>query len=257
MALPKLEGYITIPTGGWAVSVTEVGGGGTVAVTVAAGNYFLTSTTALLSAFATALDDSALTGDYTVSIDDTADSATGKVTISATGITSFAIVWTSTTFRDALGFDGNISATLTSTGANQSPYIHLPSVKRMPARAPEGTRGIPITDATTTVSPSGQSVGIQYGTRYVDSFGFMFLIGFKTWATYDVVTNEALETFWLNTIGAARPFRYYPDRATDGTYSSYRALSPGMFPAVPAISTWTSSAQSLWHVMFDVCEWTT
>jgi hypothetical protein len=256
MALPKLEGYITVPTGGLAFDVTEVPAD-TATITVAAGSYFLTSTTALLSTIQTALNAAGLGGTYAVSIDDTADSATGKVTISATGITSFAITWSGTTLRNALGFDGNISATLTSTGANASPYIHLPNVKRTPGRAPEGTRGVPITDATTTVSPSGQSVGIQYGTRYVDSFGFMFLIGFKTWATYDVVTNEALETFWLNTIGAARPFRYYPDRATDGTYSSYRALSPGMFPAVPAISTWTSSAQSLWHVMFDVCEWTT
>ena len=257
MALPKIEGMMTIPTGGLSFDVTEVPAD-TATITVAAGNYFLTSTTALLTTIQTALTAAGLGGTYAVSIDDGSDSSTGKVTISATGITSFAITFTSTTLRDYLGFTGNTSAALTATGSNASPYIHLPNVKRMPARAPDGTRGVPVTDATTTVAPSGQSVGIQYGTRYVDAFGFMFLLGSKTWATYDVVTGESLETFWLNTIGCARPFRYHPDRSDDATYSSYRALSPSMFPAVPAIQTWTSSAQSLWHVgPVDVCEWVT
>src|SRR5687768_7257565 len=131
MALPKIEGMVTVPTGGWSVSVTE-DPAATSTVTVAAGDYFPTSTTALLSAFSTALtSNSTLAGTYTVSLDDASDSSTGKVTISAAGVTTFAITWTSTALRDALGFAGNTSAALTVTGDNASPYVNLPNVKRM------------------------------------------------------------------------------------------------------------------------------
>ena len=82
MALPKLEGRITFASA-QDIAVVDGGGGGT--ATVAAGNYYLTSASdagfSLLAALKTALE--ALPGavTYTITLDDTSDTSTGKITI--------------------------------------------------------------------------------------------------------------------------------------------------------------------------------
>ena len=53
MARGRVEARITVPTGGWSVSLTITAIGGPYTVTVAAGNYFPTD---LLSTFQTQLD---------------------------------------------------------------------------------------------------------------------------------------------------------------------------------------------------------
>jgi hypothetical protein len=249
MALPKLETMITVPTGGWSISVTE-DPAATSSVTVAAGDYFLTSTAALLTALKTALDANAtLAGTYTVTLDDTADSATGKVTISATGVTTFAITWSSTALRDALGFTGNTSAALTTTGASQSPNVFLPPVKCMPNMGgPDGSRGTPISDTTVTKSPSGTSKSIHYGFTYEHTIGFAMAIGSKVRTEYEVVTNESFQTFWVTGgMGQGVPFRYYVDRSDDATYRSWVAIG-NAFPVMPALATWTSSAKAPFNI---------
>src|SRR5688572_13471622 len=108
MAYSKLESRITVPSGGWEVSVQEfTPNAGPVAVTVAGqGNYYLSSSTALLAQIATALDaNGTLTGDYSCTV----SSTTGRVTLSATGVATFSLTWTDTDHRDALGFTGNLS----------------------------------------------------------------------------------------------------------------------------------------------------
>src|SRR3990167_2984753 len=108
MALEKYEGLITVPTGGWAVSVEEfTPNAGPVTVTVPAGAYYLTSDggagAGLVSTLASLLTaNGTLAGTYSASLSDTDAAATGKVTLSATGVTTFNLTWTSTTLRDTL-----------------------------------------------------------------------------------------------------------------------------------------------------------
>lgn len=247
MTLPKLEGHITVPTGGWSISVTE-DPAATSSVTVAAGSYWLTSTTSLVTALVTALNaNGTLSGTYAATVDDTSATATGKVTISVTGVTTFAITWTSTSLRNALGWTGNTSAAASVTSQSSSPYIYLPNVVRTNTMAPDGYKGQPVTDGTVTVSPSGTSKGITYATRYVDNLEFRFLLGSKTWRTWEVVTNESLQSFYETTIGYGCPLRYHKDRSDDTTYVSYRSLAVGSMSASAAIAGWTGNAASLWH----------
>lgn len=245
--LPKLEGHITVPTGGWTVSITEVPAA-TSTYTIPAGNYYLTSTTSLLTTLSAGLTANAtLAGTYSCVISDDASTSTGKVTLSATGITTFSVTWTSTALRDALGWTGNTSGALTFTSQSASPYIFLPNVKRANPMAPDGYQGLPVTDGTVTVSPSGTSKSIKYATRYIDSLEFRFLLGSKTWTTWEVVTNESLESFYASTIGEGAPFRYHFDRANDSSHASYRSLAIGSMSVVPAIPGFVGSANSLWN----------
>lgn len=243
MALPKLEGRITVPTGGWSAAVTDSDGSFT--ATVAAGDYYLTSTTSLLSTFTTALNNGAGVT-YTLSVNDADPTGTGKVTITPSS-GNVAITWTSTSLRDALGFTGNLSAASTHTSTSSSPYIWLPNTPRAPAMAPDGYQGMPVTDGTVTGSPTGTTAAIQYATRYIDTMEWRFLLGSKTWITWESVVNESLEKFWSVSIGAGNPIRYHKDRADDATYVTYRSLAIDALRVSPAIPTFTGAATSLWH----------
>jgi hypothetical protein len=245
MALPKLEGRITVPTGGWSVSVTD--NDGTFTATVAAGDYYLTSTTSLLTTFKTALDNGAGVT-YTVTVNDADPNGTGKVTITPSA-GNVAITWTSTGLRDALGFTGNLSAASSHTSANSSPHIWLPNTPRSAGIVPDGYQGRPVTDGTVTGSPTGTTKAIQYATRYENTAEWRFLLGSKTWITWESTVNESFEKFWSVSIGAGQPVRYHKDRADDSTYVTDQWLAIDGLPVVPAIPTFTGGATSLWNMV--------
>src|SRR5678816_162902 len=98
MALKKLQSLFTLASN-VTMTITEHGPGSQVKnVTSTAGDYYLSSSTAFISTLQTAINAAGLGGTYTVTLDDTASTSTGKVTISATGtITSFDIAWGSDT----------------------------------------------------------------------------------------------------------------------------------------------------------------
>ena len=113
MARGRVEARITVPTGGWSVSLTITAIGGPYTVTIPAGNIFPTD---LLSSFQTQLD-AATGGDgaFTVSAS-WGESGTGFVTI-AHATQTFTLTWTSTDLRDVLGFAGTLTpAARTLTG---------------------------------------------------------------------------------------------------------------------------------------------
>lgn len=74
------------------------------------------------------------------------------------------------------------------------------------------------TDMTHAESPSGESVQIQNNTRRVDTLAFDLLVGYKTWRSVELVTNESMERFWTDVIGAGLKFRYHPDRSNDSIF---------------------------------------
>lgn len=229
-ALSKLEGQITVPTGGYTMTVTD--SGGTKQVTVlTAGTYFLNSASNLLTTIGAALTaDSTLAGTYTLSSDDNSTTSTGKTTITVTGGGNPSITWDFTALRDALGYTGNLSGAATYQSTASSPYLFLPDVKRSEPMSPDGNTGMPKSDATFTLAPTGTSKALKYATRYTDVLSFRYLSGTKTWQQYEVVTNESLQSFWNTVLTQGFPFRYHYDRATDGSFVSYRYADPGNFP---------------------------
>jgi hypothetical protein len=227
MALLKLEGRLTVDTA-WTMAVTEVGGGGPVTVTILpAGDYYWTSATSALATIAAALTSNpTLSGTYTATLDDTADAATGQITIAASGIASFSFTFPAGSPAPAtvLGLAAQgAGAAATYTGAAQARYLFLPDCGRANPLSPDGDAGALETDLTTTVAPSGEMCSLYYATRYVDNLEFAMLRGSKTWASHAATTNEALQTFYEDVMRHGRPFRYHKDRSDDATYVTWRA----------------------------------
>lgn len=241
--LGKFEGMLQVGTTALALSLAENGGGSSsVTVLSASTNYWPTSTTSFLTAIGTALTASAShAGTYTLTVSDS-DSGTGRVTISATGVASFAITWSNTTLRDALGFDGNVSGSASYTGTNACPYVWLPNQKRSSPPVPEGYTGVPIRDTSITVAPSGYSKSLYYSTRYANQFTFRFLSGNKTWDALESVGNESWETFSNTTAGKGIPVRWHYDRDDDATSKSY-VLMP-QWEVVPEIDGFTGKGST-------------
>lgn len=251
MSLSKLEARITVPTGGYSISVTD--SGGTSSVTVAAGLYYLTSTTSLLTTLVTALNaDSTLAGTYSCTVDDDIDAATGRVTLAATGGGNISVTWTSTVLRDLLGFTAGLSGAATYTSTKAAKPLFLPGVPRANPLVPDGHAGLLVTDASTTIAPSGESCVLVYANRRVDSLEFRFLLGRKTWTVYETYVNESFESFWANNVALGAPLRYHYDRATDGTYVAIRAATCAVFPATTAVANWCGNiavgAATLWNI---------
>ena len=115
MARGRVEARITVPTGGWSVSLTITAIGGPYTVTVAAGNYFPTD---LLSTLQTQLD-AATGGDgaFTVSAS-WGEAGTGLVTI-AHATQTFTLTWTSVPDgRPALNITSKVLLTWPVSGGN-------------------------------------------------------------------------------------------------------------------------------------------
>ncbi len=246
MALCKLESRITVPSGGWTVSVQEfTPNAGPVSVTIAgSGNYYLSSTTALLAQVASALTaNGTLAGTYACTV----DSATGIVTLSATGVTTFNVTWTSTDARDALGFGGNLTGALSYATTKSSPHIWIPNTPRGMGRGSSSSYGAQYQDATVTMSPDGTTKFLGYSTRHADTLRFASLTGQKTLTASESVVNESLQTFWTSMRNGGFVSRFHPDRTVQGTYFEQRWASVNAFEPTPMVEGWTDGAAALWR----------
>lgn len=251
MALCKLEGRITIPTGGYQITVNE-GGGDITGTVIAAGNYYLSSATNLLTTIAAGIE--ALTGTagtYTLTLEDD----TGKVTIAATGVASIALSWPDTALRSLLGFGAGqtLSGSLSYQSSGSSTAVWLPSTTRSNPPTPDGHVGQTQTDGTITMAPSGQTKALKFASRGATSLLFRYLPGNKVWTAHESVTNESWETFWTAYVAKGYPVRYHTDRATDGTYVTWRLMNigtPMISPEIPNFTGTTSTAApaTLWAV---------
>ncbi|MEK7180506.1 MAG: hypothetical protein AAB706_03445 [Patescibacteria group bacterium] len=256
MALEKLEGEIRF-TAAQTVDIVEQAGP-TATVTVAAGStYFLTSNAALLAAVATALNDNAtLAGTYTLTLDDDADAATGKVTISATGVgSSFSVTWNTTALRDALGWTGSLTGATTYQASQHARYLWLPNCGRSNPMAPNPASqsqdmGMEESDYTITVAPTGASKRIGYNRRLVENLEWAWLKANKVKIEHETITNESLQRFWRDTIVVGRAVRYHPDRSVDSIAFEWGARE-GHFKPTPNVSTWVGPA-STWTYRMPV-----
>lgn len=244
--LPKLEGLITVPTGGWTMILDDwgSGAGNDLTVTVAAGTYYLstadTSARSFLDQCVSGLD--AATGHgWTATLDDT----TGKVTLNATAITT-GLKWVSTGLRDALGFTTDIPTQAESfTSPSQAQYLFLPNCGRgLAYMSPDGDAGAQEADLTIAVSPSGHVRAYGYEQRYIDVLDFPQLKSSKTWISDEATPNESLQRFWQSTLRTGTRFRYHPDGTVDGTYVTWVAEA-GEFKPRPLVPGW-DNANALW-----------
>ena len=241
MARGRVEARITVPTGGWSVSLTITAIGGPYTVTVAAGNYFPTD---LLSSFQTQLD-AATGGDgaFTVSAS-WGESGTGFVTI-AHATQTFTLTWTSTDLRDVLGFTGTLTpAALTSTGTLHARGVWLPDCEMDADRGTDG--GVYETDRATQVSPQGDVYGLVYNTRQRhDGFTWAHVTHPRAQISYETTTGASFEQWWRDTHSALRS--YFPEAAPQlriyysadaGTYHTYREISRVDTEAPRTDATW-------------------
>lgn len=241
MARGRVEARITVPTGGWSVSLTITAIGGPYTVTIPAGNIFPTD---LLTSFQTQLD-AATGGDgaFTVSAS-WGESGTGLVTI-AHATQTFTLSWTSTDLRDVLGFAGSLSpAALTFTGTLHARGVWLPDCEMDVDRGIDG--GVYETDRATQVSPQGDVYGLVYNTRQRhDGFTWPHVSHPRAQITYETTTGESFEQWWRDTHSALRS--YFPEAAPQlrvyysadaGTYHTFREISRVDTDAPRADATW-------------------
>ncbi len=258
--LEKYEAMITIPTGGWSISVQEfTPNAGPATVTVPAGDYFWTSTASggsasFLATLVSQLNANAtLSGTYSASLSDDNLAATGKITLSATGVTTFSVTWTSTTMRDRMGFTGTLSSAATYTSTEHAELLWLPPVTMDSPEFPPGGIGWQVSDYTATVSPSGYSKRIAYARRYQGVVKYRQLIASKVWSSQEVTVNESLETFWEDAINAGLAVRYHRDRTSDSTYVNWVLLGGDRFKPSPDVPGWVG-AKSLWSWESELIE---
>jgi hypothetical protein len=249
MALPKLEGRMRFTVAQSISLNVNATGAGSVPVAATSTDYYHTSTTALLAYIASQANNAAvfpfmpLGYTLTVTLDDTADSATGRVTIAISPAdVNFTLDWTTTTLRDYLGFTGNLSGAATYTGTNAARFLFLPDVQPSGLMAPNGEVGMPVSDATFTLSPSGYSKVLKLNTRYVNRCAFHLMRGRKVYDAHETYQNESLQVFWTDVISAGNPFRYHASRAVDGTYVSWRGAGVNEYIPVDHVPNWKGAA---------------
>jgi len=264
ITLPKLEGRITIPTGGYIITVTEDAGARTSNVTIDAGDYYWTSGVSggnsLVAQLKAELDgDATLLGTYTVSIDDADPGGTGKLTISVAGSAStFGISdWdqtgSDTTLMDLCGFTGVVPDGASATGAEHVEYLWMPNVVRSSPQSPDGDLGYEFADFSISYAPSGETTRIAHNRNFRDNLEFRKVHASKVWITHEVNTNESLQKFWRDVIYLGKAVRYHKDRATDATYVDWVVVDGGMLQPEPEEDGWTG-AESLWNWRSDVVE---
>lgn len=258
MANPKLEARIRAPSGGYQMTVSEDSAARSQTVTVAslAKSYYLSSvaddTYGLLARIAQRLTDSgSLDGTYTLGLNDT----TGKVTISATGVTDFGVTWDDAQLRDLLGFTGNISSTTTSyTGANQAQALWLPGTQPQTLNTVGDWAGWDEAELYQGESPAGHLYSISGERKVVSAQRWFGVQRQKTWQANEVTVNESLQRFWRQAIigeaewgTAGGPFRHHPDLSDDGEYVTYYVHGASMFKPGFVRENWTGHYDFSWE----------
>ena len=234
----KLEGLVTVPTGGWTATVNA----GT--ATIAAGDYYWSSATDLATAIANAFTTAA---GFAVSVSTTqhGEGGTGVITLSAGS--AFSVTWVSTDLRDIMGYTGNLSSGTSHAATKACRAIWLP-IK--PKWAPSGNKswaGFPVADLRQTRNAAGyvwSFVGQVHRTTrlYWDAVPKARVWIADEGASYP---NQSFERFWRDHIAAqagwcANPckVRWHPDASDDATFHSYTVTGLERFEPSHTSESW-------------------
>jgi len=261
----RLEGRITIPTGGWTGSVNDSGVGGDVTWTVAAGTYYLTSadtpgggSQSLIVAFRDALNLAAPTDTLAVTVS-SLETGTGLVTITSSGSTT--ITWVSTDIRDLLGFKANLASGTTWTSDYHARGMWLPNCAYKSPNVVDGNwAGWREADFRAVENAAGYVWAHVGQEKVCNELSWHAISRSKTWIANETTTNASWERFARDCLwGVAAwgtpggPIRFYPDGATSGTYATYkcpdiRSIKPEHYFAGWAGGPWRISLPRLVQV---------
>lgn len=250
----KLEGEITVPSG-WTVTFDEGGGG--VVITMPPGTYYHSTAGSTASDFAAEfqgqLNASALQSAYTVTVA-AGENGTGKYTITSdgdNGVTTVAITWTQTDFRDVIGFTGDKSGLLTYTGTNQARSLWLPDYIYQDLNGGGAWKGWHQASFAASASPSGHVRMFMGPRRREMALSWPTTARAKTWIVNESTVNESFEKFLLDALygeatwaAPAGPIRFYPDADTDGTSGVYKVIPPNPWKPAQRADGWAG----LWTI---------
>lgn len=230
--LGKLEARITVPSGGWAGTINDSGGGGFVAWTVASGDYYLSSANAdggssFIAAFETALNTAAPTDTIGVSIG-AGESGAGTVQITSTGTTE--ITWTDVDCRNMLGFTSDLAANTVWAGSNHARGLFLPNIAFLNLNGGDYWRGWHESDLRVTENAAGYLFAFSGQRKRVCDLAWQGIKRQKTWIVNESKINESFEKFYLDVILGEGPFcytpcgpvRFYPDADDSSVFGTYR-----------------------------------
>lgn len=239
----RLEKQITVPTGGWPMSVND--GGGVDVATVLANPYWPTTT--FLAAVKAALD--LATGKVFTITCAGGEAGTGQVTISI-NIGTFSITnWGSTDLRDALGFTGTTGAAASVTSTNGMKGVWLPDCPVAGDSLDPTIVGHRISDRRETISPTGKIhtlVGNSYrrhknirwthvGRDCAIDGANSRVMSFQQWI------RESHEGD-LSYFAVGAPLRWYPDSVSLlGTQYRMKVASDLALPKAPGMGETTQA----------------
>lgn len=245
----RLEGHITVPTGGWEADF--VNGAGTVTVTIPADRY---TPSELVTEINTQIDGHE---DMAISISN-GEQGTGRVTITNSG-GDYSVTWTDADMGTALGFAGNISTTTSdTTGAASAIGIWLPIVEKYSMYGDvviTGGGGSLVTDCTSTVGPTGQ-VYTQITSRHRQHrrISWMGVALERALRNYETVENQSYESFALAVMYDCPSFItpgdevvFRPDAAQSEAVTG-RLLWPSDLDIPPFVDAWVGR----WNIELPV-----
>jgi len=250
----RLEGRITIPTGGWTGTIDDSNVAGAAAFSVAAGTYYLSSAGgagfSLIAALETALNTATPTDTITVALS-AGEAGTGKVTITSTG--TAAIVWTSTALRDVLGFVGNLAAGTTWTGTYQARNLWLPNC---PYKAMNGVglwRGWRESDCRSVENAAGYVFAHMGQQKEVNALSWNSVARSLVWEANEATEGASWERFAQDAIwGVASwgtpggPIRFHPDANDSAVWVTYKVPGFNDIKTEPLIEDY---AGGTWRVV--------
>ena len=235
--LSRWEAPIEIPTGDWTFVLAESGGGGTPTVTlVAARKYYWTNEysgggdpggfglrESLEDAINTASPNART---YTVTLDATSDTATGKLTI-AVSSGDYTMSSVDADLLSLMGFAAGPVAASTATGTKAVEALWLPDCV---GNAPDGltTAGRVVSQSRAMIAPGGTYSNFKGASRTENQIWYDVNTRARTVAAEESVTNESYETFWLDAVRGDEPWsnageklQVWPDRNTEATSHIY------------------------------------
>jgi hypothetical protein len=227
----KLEGRVTIPTGGVQFATVTDDDDGPHAATIAAGDYYWSSADSGANDLPAQIEASitaALPGSgrvWVVTVQ-AAEGEAGTLTIANDGSTC-TVTWNDTTFRDMCGYTGNLSGATSYLSPNHVEALWLPDGAPV---SPYGLDddGDDEPDWTSTESPAGHVKSLVYQRKTVQSIEWGNITHARCRVTGESTTNESFQKFYRDVILAEHtyctgtPIRVYPDADTDATYTTYR-----------------------------------
>lgn len=234
-AVGRVEARITLAAG---ISATFTDSGGPTVVTITAGNYYPVEFVAAV--------DAQLGVNWTITPSD-GEGGTGLCTINSSG-TPWSITWTSTTFRDILGFAGNIAGvSVAQTGTKHCKGLWLPGATAKFTLHGDGDAGKLVTTNRQTVGPTGTVHGLGGGTHYRhDNIRWDGVPAARAKEHREAYVGESFEAFFRDCMTARLsyiPFnpyvRFYWSADVDASYAVGRLLWPSEFDVATLVQGWT------------------